>query len=195
MPQPADGIALLFVLRPPRHGLYSGSQRCHHNIRAPPSKYLPEKASASFKGVLAASSRWSGALEPSGELHACACGITGANWKQAWIHAVPCILLAITKTWMIVKISYVQKRFSTTLSEKDAGAEYMSSLPSRMGFQFPPANRCQGMLMHTKPSMNRRRILLRGMGVRLDHIHRCSAVCSAGFGNVPSEGQAPCCVA
>ena len=37
------------------------------------------------------------------------------------MHALPCVVLGVLKTIMIVQISYVQKRFSTTLSEKDVG--------------------------------------------------------------------------
>jgi len=48
----------------------------------------------------------------------------GTDRRSAWKHALPCVVLAICKTFLIVKISYVQRRFSTNLSEKNPDGFY-----------------------------------------------------------------------
>uniref|UniRef100_A0A061R746 Putative ATP-binding cassette transporter n=1 Tax=Tetraselmis sp. GSL018 TaxID=582737 RepID=A0A061R746_9CHLO len=53
---------------------------------------------------------------------------TGKSRKQAWLHAIPCVALAILKTFMIVRISYVQRSFSTNLSEKNQEGFYAAAL-------------------------------------------------------------------
>lgn len=103
------------------------------------------------------------------------CMTEGSDRWQARLYVLACVVLAISTTWLAVKISYTQKHFSTALAEKNQGEQ--DAAAAVFALRSGATEDCTGCLDKTWP------ILLKPWSTQEEPIalappHLCSSLLS-----------------